>query len=245
MKQSTFITVLLVTAFVIGYIIFEFMLPDFIKDGGPLVVSLIALLIMDFTFIVERILSLRKAEGRRPLTVFLKKVQQEINKGNLDATISACDDQRGSCASIIRTGLERYKMISRDGQTTAQKEVMGEVQQSIEEAMMLEVPLLERNLVALSTIASIATMVGLLGTVIGMIRAFRALARAGAPDAVQLSIGISEALINTAGGLLVAITGIIAYNYFVTKVDNFTYMIDEASYSIVQSLAVKHPSVKK
>jgi len=245
MKQSVFITVLLVAAFIIGYVIFEFMLPDFIKDGGPLVVALIALLIMDITFIVERILSLRKAQGRRPLTVFLKKVQQEINRGNVDATIAACDEQRGSCAIVIRSGLERYKVMSRDGQTTDSKEVMAEVQQSIEEAMMLEVPLLERNLVALSTIASIATMVGLLGTVIGMIRAFRALARAGAPDAVQLSIGISEALINTAGGLLVAITGIIAYNYFVTKVDNFTYMIDEASYSIVQSLALKHPSVKK
>ena len=103
---------------------------------------------------------------------------------------------------------------------------------------MLEVPMLERNLSALSTIASISTMVGLLGTVIGMIRAFAALAQAGAPDAVQLSIGISEALINTAGGLVSAILAIIAYNFFVTKVDNFTYMVDEASYSVVQTLFV-------
>jgi biopolymer transport protein ExbB len=82
-------------------------------------------------------------------------------------------------------------------------------------------------------------MVGLLGTVVGMIRSFQALAHAGAPDAVQLSIGISEALINTAGGLIAAIMGIVAYNIFTTKVDNFTYMIDEASYSIVQSLAYR------
>ncbi|MBP1654548.1 MAG: outer rane transport energization protein ExbB, partial [Bacteroidetes bacterium] len=100
-------------------------------------------------------------------------------------------------------------------------------------------PLLERNLVALSTIASIATMLGLLGTTIGMIRAFAALARAGAPDAIQLSIGISEALINTALGLLAAIIGIVAYNFFVTKVDNFTYMIDESSYNVVQILNSK------
>jgi len=99
-----------------------------------------------------------------------------------------------------------------------------------------KVPLLEKNLVALSTIASIATMVGLLGTTIGMIRAFRALAHAGAPDAIQLSIGISEALINTAGGLAAAIIGIVFYNYFVTKVDNFTYMIDEASYTVMEIL---------
>jgi biopolymer transport protein ExbB len=126
-----------------------------------------------------------------------------------------------------------------EGDFKGQKEMMEEVQHAIEEAMMLEVPILERNLVALSTIASISTMVGLLGTVLGMIRSFQALARAGAPDAIQLSLGISEALINTAGGLVAAIAGILAYNYFVTKVDNFTYMIDEASYSIVQSLALK------
>ena len=122
---------------------------------------------------------------------------------------------------------------------------MAEVQKSIEEAMMLEVPLLERNLVALSTIASIATMVGLLGTTIGMIRAFQALARAGAPDAVQLSIGISEALVNTAGGLTAAIIGIVAYNFFTTRVDNFTYMIDEASYSIIESLALRTHKASK
>ena len=69
-----------------------------------------------------------------------------------------------------------------------------------------------------------------------MIRAFQAMSHAGAPDAIQLSIGISEALVNTAGGLIAAITGIIAYNFFVNKVDNFTYMIDEATSSIIQIL---------
>ncbi len=103
--------------------------------------------------------------------------------------------------------------------------------------------MLERNLVSLSTIASIGTMVGLLGTVIGMIRAFNAMAQAGGqPDAISLSRGISEALVNTAGGLVAGIGGIVSYNFFVTKIDNFTYMIDEASYSIIQSLASKVPS---
>ena len=98
-------------------------------------------------------------------------------------------------------------------------------------------PLLERNLIALSTIASIATMVGLLGTVIGMIRSFAALGHSGAVDAQKLAVGISEALINTAGGLFIAIAGIVTYNVFVTRVDNFNYMMDEASYEAVQLLA--------
>jgi len=105
---------------------------------------------------------------------------------------------------------------------------------------MLEVPLLERNLSSISTIASISTLVGLLGTTLGMIRSFKALAHSGAPDAIALSQGISEALVNTAGGLLVAIIGIIAYNYFFTRIDDFTYTIDEAAnYAMVQTLVEK------
>lgn len=238
MKQSVFISIVMVVAFVAAYFIYQ-QLPKFIKDGGPLVISLIALLIMVITFVFERMFSLRKAQGKGSLPVFLNKVQREINAGKIDDAIKLCDQQRGSCANIIRIGLERYQSLKEAGKIREQEEVMKEVQAAIEQAMMLEVPLLERNLVALSTIASIATMVGLLGTTIGMIRAFKAMAHAGAPDAIQLALGISEALINTAGGLAAAILGIVAYNFFTTKVDNFTYMIDEASYSIVQSLAVK------
>jgi biopolymer transport protein ExbB len=239
MTQSIFITLLLIIAFGAAVVLF-FMLPDFIRDGGPLVIALIAITIMVIAFIFERVFSLRKAKGKGSLTKFLKEVQQQINAGKIDEAIGACDAQRGSCANVLRTGLERYKMLHASGKTIEEKEAMEEVQRAIEEAMMLEVPLLERNLVALSTIASVATMVGLLGTTIGMIRAFRALAHAGAPDAIQLSIGISEALINTAGGLIGAIAGIVAYNVFTTKVDNFTYMIDEASYSIIQSLSLRN-----
>jgi biopolymer transport protein ExbB len=244
MKQSVFISAVLVVALIASYFIYDYMLPDYIRDGGPLVVGLIAMTIMVFTFIFERIFSLRKAQGRGSLAVFLKNVTQEINKGNIEGAIAACDKQRGSCANIIRTGLDKYKQLMHDGDVKGQKEMMAEVQRAIEEAMLLEIPLLEKNLVALSTIASVATMWGLLGTVLGMIRSFRAMSKAGSPDAVALALGISEALINTAGGLIAAITGILAYNFFTTKVDNFTYMIDEASYSIVQSLAEKFPAGK-
>jgi len=238
MKQGVFTTIVLVVAFVAAFFIFQ-SLPKFIKDGGYLVISLIAMVIMVLTYIFERIFSLRKAQGRGSLPKFLNNVQKEINAGNISTAIDQCDGQRGSCANIIRIGLERYQGLREAGKTKEQEDVMKEVQTAIEQATMLEVPLLEKNLVMLSTIASIATMVGLLGTVIGMIRSFAAMAHAGAPDAVQLAIGISEALINTAGGLVAAIIGIVAYNFFTTKVDNFTYMIDEASYSIVQTLGLK------
>jgi biopolymer transport protein ExbB len=238
MKQGTFNTILIASAFVIGFIIFQFMVPEFIQKGGPLVVALIAMSIMVVTYVIERILSLRKAQGKAAIQKFLTTLIKHVSAGELDAAISACDAQRGSLANIIKSGLERFHEISGD-KSMESRDKMTEVQRVIEEATMLEMPILEKNLIALSTIASIATMVGLLGTVIGMIRAFAALAHAGSADAVQLSQGISEALINTAGGIFIAIASIVSYNFFTTKIDGMTYMIDEASYDIIQNLKTK------
>src|SRR5512140_3312308 len=253
MKQSIFLAAVIVITAVVAIAIYMFVLGDpgnfrngevrtlpnnllgTVYTGGIVVPILITLTLMDLTLVFERMFSLKKASGRASITQFLKTVQGHLMAGRIDDAIKACDAQRGSAANIIRTGLERYKVIVQDKKLDPEKK-MAEVQRAIEEATSLETPLLERNLIALSTIASIATMFGLLGTVVGMIRAFTALARAGAPDAIQLSTGISEALVNTALGLLAAIIGIVAYNFFVTKVDNFTYMIDEASYNVVQIL---------
>lgn len=253
MKQSIFMSVAILVTIVVAVIIYQFILGDpanfrngevrtvpdnllgTVYTGGIVVPILIALTLLDLTLVFERTFTLRKANGRQSITMFLKSVQTHLMAGRIDDAIKACDAQRGSAANIIRTGLERYKQVAGERKLDADKK-MAETQRAIEEATSLETPLLERNLIALSTIASIATMAGLLGTTVGMIRAFTALAKAGAPDSIQLSIGISEALINTALGLLAAIIGIVAYNFFVTKVDNFTYMIDEASYNVVQIL---------
>jgi biopolymer transport protein ExbB len=205
------------------------------KQGGPLVAGLIMLVILQTSFIIERIWSLRKARGRGSLPDFLVDVRKKLHQGDVEGAIASCAKQRGSAANVIRAGLERYQDLRREGAT--KEKIVAETQAAIQEANGLEVPLLERNLIALSTIASIATMVGLLGTVIGMIRSFAALGHTGAVDASKLAVGISEALINTAGGLFVAIAGIVAYNVFVTRVDNFNYMMDEASYEAVQLLS--------
>lgn len=255
MKQSVFMTVVIVVAIVVSTIIFygvfgneaNFKTPakevpanmmGAIYKGGPIVILLMTLSIMVITFTIERQLSLSKAKGRGPIEPFLKKVQSSLLDGNIDEAIAECDKQRGSIANILKQGLERYQLLSTDNKLEADQKIQ-EVQTAIEEAMMLEVPLLEKNLVVLSTIASVSVLVGLFGTVVGMIRAFQALATAGTPNAAELSSGISEALINTAGGLFGAIVGTISYNYFVTKVGNITYMIDEATYNMLQILTIK------
>ena len=227
-------------AAIISYVLYE-MLPMLGEIGhqmhsaGLLVAVLIMLIILQTAFIIERIWSLKKAAGRGPLPAFLNDVSKRLHTGDVDGAIKACAAQRGSCANVIRAGLDRYQQLRAEG--ASKEKIVAETQAAIAEANGLEVPLLERNLIALSTIASIATLVGLLGTVIGMIRSFAALGTTGAVDASKLAVGISEALINTAGGLICAIAGIVAYNVFVTRVDGFNYMMDEASYEAVQLLA--------
>jgi biopolymer transport protein ExbB len=235
MKQLVLTVLFLGAAFGISLAIYEYLLPDYVRQGGPLVVLLITLSLLAVTYVFERLFTLRKARGKKSLPEFLKNLQMLLAKGDLQGAIALCNQQRGSLANVVRSGLERYDQVRGEKLTTDQK--IAETRRAIEEANMLEVPLLERNLISLSTIASISTMVGLLGTTIGMIRSFRAMGHAGAPDAIQLAVGISEALINTAGGLFIAIGTIVAYNVFVTRVDNFNYMMDEATYEVMQLLS--------
>ena len=115
------------------------------------------------------------------------------------------------------------------------------IQKEVEEATALELPMLEKNLVFLSTIASVATLLGLLGTVLGMIRSFSNLGAeggGGGEDAAkQLSVGISEALYNTALGIGTSAVAIIMYNVFTTRIDGITYGIDESGFTLTQSFA--------
>jgi len=210
-----------------------------IHTGGILVPALITLSILVVTFILERLFALNKAQGKSDTPGFVKRVEDKLQANDLKGALAECDTQRGSVANIVRAGLQRF---TESNNMTPEKQIQ-ELRRAIEEATSLETPLLEKNLIALSTIASISTMIGLLGTVVGMIRAFRALANTGqASSAIQLSIGISEALVNTAGGLIAAIVAIVAYNYFTNKVDSFVYSIDEATLNVVELLSVRAKS---
>jgi biopolymer transport protein ExbB len=137
----------------------------------------------------------------------------------------------------MKAGLRKYKeMISNTEQDTEQKVLS--IQKEVEEATALELPMLEKNLVFLSTIASVATLLGLLGTVLGMIGSFAALAsEGGGGAAAELSRGISEALYNTALGIGTSAISIIMYNIFTTKIDQITYGIDESGFTLTQSFA--------
>jgi biopolymer transport protein ExbB len=205
-----------------------------LRQGGPLVVLLIGLMILLFTYILERFLTLRLARGAAPHQGFIEKFRKAIMSRDFSGATKICDAQNGVTANILKSALETWVKMS--GEKAPRERKMAALEKSITDATNRETPLLERNMIVLTTIASIGTMVGLLGTTIGMIRAFQAMGNTGAVDATKLAIGISEALFNTAFGLINAILGIVAHNYYINQVDQFNYEIDSSALDLKESL---------
>jgi len=205
--------------------------------GGIIVPLLLGMFLMVVTFSIERYLTIRKALGGGSISDFIRKVQYHLANRNVDAALSECDKQRGSVGNVMKAGLRRYKeMINEQGMGTDQKVLA--IQKEVEEATALELPMLQKNLVFLSTITSVGTLIALLGTVMGMIRSFSALGSGGgAGDASALAVGISEALYNTALGIGTSAVALIMYNVFTTKIDSITYGIDESGFTLTQSFA--------
>ncbi|MES2864251.1 MAG: MotA/TolQ/ExbB proton channel family protein [Bacteroidota bacterium] len=250
--SSVFAALTIVICIVIGALLWSFVMgapANFVKNdpagqplpgnylgmvykGGYIVPVLMGLLLMTIVFSVERFIVLKKAAGKGNLDSFVKDVLSQIKSGDVKGAISACDLQEGSVANVIKAGLLKSEQVKKDGLDvdTATENITKEVEQ----ATSLEMPMLEKHLTIISTLVSIGTLLGLLGTVSGMIKAFAGLAE-GTPDQAELANGISEALINTATGISTSTLAVIAYNYFTSKIDTLTYFIDEAGFAISQA----------
>ncbi len=204
-----------------------------VYKGGFIVPVLLGMFIMVIAFSLERYFVISKASGTGSLDVFMNKVQASIKSGDIEAAIEACDKQKGSVANAIKSALLKYQDVKKEGfDSEAAAET---IQKEIEEATSLEMPMLEKHMTIISTMVSLGTLGGLLGTVSGMIKAFGALASSGTPDQAALATGISEALINTATGIATSALAIVTYNYFTSKIDTLTYSIDEAGSTIVNT----------
>jgi biopolymer transport protein ExbB len=189
-------------------------------------------------FFVERMISLTQAKGKGSVSKFVRSVRTLVASGQVDQAMAACDKQKGSVAAVVKAGLMKYKSVEADASMDRESKVTA-VKTELDEASSLELPMLSKNLVILSTCASLGVLVGLLGTVRGMISSFEAMATAGAPDATALSLGISEALINTFLGILGSALAIVLFNFFSTRIDSLTHAIDEAGFSVSQAVAAK------
>jgi len=203
-----------------------------IHRGGLIVPLLIAVNIIVITIVIERFITLMAASGKESSSSFIRRVRDLLSSNRVSDAIAACDTQKGSLANVVRSGLTRYQMVVKD-EKMSRDDKKAAIEKELEESTGIELPMLSKNLVIISTCASIGTLIGLIGTVFGMIRAFAALANTGAPDTAALATGISEALVNTAFGIIASTLAIIFYNYFSNRIDSMTYSMDEAGYSIV------------
>ena len=254
--RSVMTIVAIIAAYVVSYLVYHFIMGNpinfeggnieghpkvgnylaIIYKGGFIVPILMTINLVLIIFTIERFISLSAAAGKGRVNVFVKNIQNDLKADKIEDAIVRCDKQQGSLANVLKAGLVRYRDLQTEGTLSKDQKILA-LQKEFEEATALELPTLSRNVVIISTIASISVLCGLLGTVFGMIRAFAALATSGSPDATALSTGISEALVNTALGIGGSLLAIILYNYFSTRIDNFTYKIDEAGFSLVQSFA--------
>jgi biopolymer transport protein ExbB len=204
-----------------------------VYKGGPIVPVLLGMFLMVIVFSIERFFVLNKAAGKGNLDQFMKKVQTSISSGDISGAIDSCDKQKGSVANAIKSGLVKYEDVKKEGFTS--EEAAETIHKEVEEVTSLEMPMLEKNMTIISSLVSLGTLGGLLGTVSGMIKAFGALASAGTPDQAALAVGISEALINTATGIATSALAIVANSFFTSKIDDLTYSIDEAGNTIVNT----------
>ncbi len=205
--------------------------------GGPVVHVLVMCMLTVLVFSLERFFVLNRAEGAGNLENFVLTIRQLLKANKLEEAKEECDKQQGSVGNVVKEALVSYQALTKETQLNKEQK-MAALSKSIEEATTLEMPMMEKNMTILSTLGTVATLIALLGTVMGMINAFYALGSGGGtPDAAALSIGISEALINTALGIGTSAVAIIFYNFFTSKIDGMTFKIDEIAMSIQQSFA--------
>ena len=195
---------------------------EYMEQGGPVMWLLLAFSILGVAFAIERFFALRKA--RINVNEFLAKIRKAlmVNRSVRDA-VKICEQYQGPVASVMKAGLLKYGQPKED------------VEKTIENAALFEMGRLERGLVVLATTANVAPLLGFLGTVTGMIASFDALAKQGLSNPAAVAAGISEALITTAAGLIIAIPIQLVYNYFTSRINKFVRDIETAANMLVET----------
>jgi len=197
--------------------------------GGPLMFLILLCSVIAFAVVIERLWHLWRAKINTK--DFMEDIAETLKRNKIMLAIDKCNVMPGPIAEILKAGILKYDR------------PRSEIKEAVEDAGLHEVPRLEKNLGVLATIAHIAPLIGLLGTVTGMVRAFQVIEqKAVAMTPVNpgdLAGGIWEALITTVAGLAVAIPTYVAYNFLVTKVDGFVLEMEKSATDLVNILGTK------
>ena len=195
---------------------------EFLVAGGPTMIALVASSVASMSIIFYKLFDLRRT--RFLDTKEIKNIKGLIAREEYEKTRDYCIEYPGVFTNIVRRALE-----ARQGGESA-------IREAIEEAGRYEVPKIERWLGPLRTIAAIAPLMGLFGTVVGMIRVFNEIGEVGLGQVSSFSGGISEALITTATGLAIAIPTLIMYNFFVDKSESIVLDVERYSTDVMRQL---------
>ncbi len=211
-----------------------------VYKGGFVVPIIWTLLITVIALAIERFFAIRNAYGRTSLTKFVADIKVALKNNDMAKAQQICDKQRGSVANVVGATLKKYKEMEENTTLTKEQKVLS-IQKELEEATALEMPMMQENLPIIGTIVTLGTLAGLFGTVLGMIKSFSAMgAGDGGADSSALSTGISEALVNTASGILTGALAVISYNYYTNKIDRLTFSLDEVGFTIVETFSATH-----
>lgn len=195
---------------------------EMFESGGDFMWPILVLLVIGLAISLERIWTLTRAGVNT--RKFIAKVKDALKEGGIDAAIEVCANTRGPVASIFHAGLMR-----------ADRGIES-VEKSITSAGSIEMAFLEKGLVWLATVVSIAPMLGFTGTVMGMIQAFDSIAAANDISPTIVANGISVALLTTLFGLVVAIIIQTTHNYCVSRIDKLIVDMEESSNELVDTL---------
>ena len=199
------------------------MIPELFIKGGPLMYLILLSSIVSTAVFFERLYHFKRASVKLP--VFLTSLKELIVKKQYLESIRFCADSKGPVPSVLKGGLVKHD----DGRDR--------VKEGMQDNMVNEVARLEKNIPIIATISHITPLLGLLGTVLGMIKAFIVIqAKGGMVNPADLAGGISEALITTAAGLVVAIPSYMAYSYLVSRVHNFAFDMEKSATEIADLL---------
>lgn len=207
---------------------------SFFKKFGFVFYPLAICSVVALTFIIERLFTFVRSRSRIGTEQFIASIADSLRKENIMEAVSTCEEAGGPLANVLKAGLLRYSQAQIEERDITKEEI----QEAIEEASLLEIPELERNLPVLGTVAVVSPLFGLLGTVTGMITAFTTIALEGTGDPQQLAEGISQALLTTAGGLTIAIPCLIFFQLFDSWVNRHMVEISQVSTEIINQLIV-------
>jgi biopolymer transport protein ExbB len=210
-----------------------------VYKGGFVVGLILTLLLSVIVLGVERFFAIKSASGKMGLGKFTREVKEAIKAQNFDQAKALCNKMQGSVANVVLASITMYETVEKDD-TLKKAQKISKIQQAHEEATQLEMPTLTMNLPIVATIVSLGTLTALFGTVLGMIGSFQALSAGGGADSMALSAGISEALVNTASGILTSWVATVVYNYFSNKIDKLTFALDEVGYTIAATYDSNH-----